>query len=114
MSMEKKLTQIEQTIRELWAREQEFENATLALPVAEHKYKVAEKVEYLKAEGSIPQREAVAKEKVSELYLEYLQADARATIAKAKLEDARAVLSARQSLERNQFQNNQAFSRNQT
>lgn len=107
------MTKLEKTIEALWEREKEFEAATLALPEAEHRYKVAEKVEYLKAEGSIPQREAIAKEKVSDLYIDYLKADARATIAKAKLEDARAVLSARQTIESNQYKSNVIISKNQ-
>ena len=107
------MTKLEKTIEALWEREKEFEAATLALPEAEHRYKVAEKVEYLKAEGSIPQREAIAKEKVSDLYIDYLKADARATIAKAKLEDARSVLSARQTIESNQYKSNVIISKNQ-
>ena len=108
------MTKIEKTIEELFRREQEFEEATLSAPEAEHRYKVDKAVAYLGGEGSIEARKAKAEEICSESFLEYLKADARAKIAKEKLEDARAVLSARQSLERNQFQSNQAYSRNQT
>ena len=107
------MTKLEKTIEELFRREQEFEAATIDAVEKEHRYKVDKAVAYLGANGSIEARKAIAEEICSDAYLDHLKADARAVIAKEKLNDVRAVISARQTIESNQYKSNVIISKNQ-
>jgi hypothetical protein len=107
------MTDIEKTISELFRRETEFKDALTALPEIENRYKTKKAVEYLKADGSVEARKAIAEEKCAQEALEYLQADARATLAKELLNDCRAVLSAKQSILSAEFRYSQAYSKGQ-
>lgn len=108
------MTKLERTISELYARETELKEALEDLPIKEHAYKKQKAVEFRLASGTEKARAALAEEKCEQELLDYLKADARAALAKQLVEDCRAVLSARQTLQSTEFRNNTVISRNQT
>lgn len=89
---------IEQAIIHLHERGKTYKEALMARAAAEYNYKTAKSAAYLKAEGTIKDKEAIADQEVKELYLDYLTAEAQATFTKSSIDDCRAVISARQSI----------------
>jgi hypothetical protein len=89
---------IEKAIIHLHERGDLYRQALMAKAEAEHAYKLARSEAFLKAEGTIKDKEALADLAVKDLHLKYLTADATAAFAKGSLEDCRAVISARQSI----------------
>ncbi len=89
---------LEKAIRELAARENEFVEAACELPEKKHIYKLKFAIAVKMAEGSVAMKEATATEVTSREHLDYLQAEARAEIAKTLLFDCKAVMEARRSL----------------
>jgi hypothetical protein len=89
---------IEKAIIHLHERGQLYKEAMMAKAEAEHAYKTARSAAFLKAEGTIKDKDALAELAVKDLLLTHLTAEATAAFAKASLDDCRAVISARQSI----------------
>ena len=89
---------IEKAINELALREHAFASAVIESAEAEGTYRQAKAEAYLKADGTIPEKEMQADKQCQAEYARKLIADAMERLTKNKLEDCRAVLSARQSL----------------
>lgn len=105
---------IEQAIIHLHERGKNYRQALMELATAEYNYKTAKSEAYLKADGTIKDKEAIAEQQVKDLYLTYLTAEAEATFTKASLDDCRTVISARQSIlsaesKANTLQDNHSF-----
>lgn len=89
---------IEKTIAELFVREKAYEESVTAYAEAEANYKEARADVFLKADGTVAERNASADTVCAELYRAKVQAEAIMSLTKLKLEDCRNVLSARQSM----------------
>jgi len=89
---------IEKAIEELVRRENAFSEAAKEYAEAEGDYRQAKASAYLLAEGSIPERESRATIKAWPEHKRKLAAEATLAIMKAKLDDCKQVISARQSI----------------
>lgn len=89
---------IQNVIELLFERENDFEAAARDYADKEAAYRLKKASEFLIAEGTVAEREAVAAKKAWEAHKQKLASEAVLSIAKEKLLDARAALSARQSI----------------
>lgn len=89
---------VQDTLTEMYQRENDFRETCLAEADTEHAYKVAKAKAYLTAEGTEKAREAQSVVNTETLYGEYLQAKARKEFTKEKVKDVQSALTARQSL----------------
>lgn len=89
---------IEKAIVELFSREKAFVAACEELAVADADYKRARAVAFLRAEGTMGDKNAKADAECWEQHKRKLAAEATHALTKALLEDCRQVLSARQSI----------------
>lgn len=89
---------IEKAIAELYVREKAFEEAVHEYTAAEADYKEARAEAYLKADGTVADRNAAADSYCSPQYRRKVKAEAIMSLTKLKLEDCRNVISARQSM----------------
>lgn len=96
--MQNQIDQIEKVIIELHKREQAYRDAAMKMADAEVEYKRARAMIYLNADGTIADRNAQADVETWELHKAKIAAEATLALTKAMLDDARAVLSARQSI----------------
>jgi len=89
---------LEKALDEMASREAFYAEKRMDAAVSEHTYKVKRAVELHKAEGTIKDKEAAAEIACELESLKRLTADAESDIAKEKLLDVRAAVSARQSI----------------
>lgn len=85
-------------IEEIFRRENHFAEARRNAAIREYEHKVKRATEYLKGEGTIKEREMAADKACEAEMKARFTAEAEAEIASQFLQDARQVLSARQSL----------------
>jgi hypothetical protein len=96
--MQDNINNIEKTILELHKREKAYSEAVAAMVEAETEYRRKRAMIYLNADGTIADRNAQADIECWEEHKRKIGAEATLALTKALLEDARAVLSARQSI----------------
>lgn len=89
---------LENTLKDLWEREEVFAKAKRQEAEAIFNHKQKRAVEYLKADGTIKEREMIADQNAKKEMQERFQAEAESEIAYQFLQDARQAASARQSL----------------
>jgi|GEM_PF-4981277 len=89
---------LEQSLKELYNRETEYQTACNSDADAEHAFKMKQARQYLAGEGSIDARKAQALIDCDKEYIAHLRAKAVRDFTKEKLRDSQAALSARQSL----------------
>ena len=89
---------IEKAIGELHTRETAFETACKDFAEADHAYRIAKATAFLNADGAVEARKMIADVKCSAEMQKKKTAEAVRDFTKAKLDDVRAVLSARQSI----------------
>lgn len=89
--------------------EPDYEKALIDHAEAETRYRVRKAEEYLKAEGSIPEREAKAIVATKQLLEERNRAEAVKDFLKVKMHDRQSAVSARQSLLSAEVRTNRAF-----
>lgn len=89
---------IEKAIAELFVREKAYVDAVHEQYEAEHVYKQKRAEVYLKADGTIADRNAQADLECDGEYKRKAKADAMLALTKLLLEDCRNVISARQSI----------------
>jgi len=89
---------VQDTLTEMYQRENDFRDTCLAEADTEHAYKIAKAKAYLTAEGTEKAREAQSVVDTDVLLNEYLQAKARKEFTKEKIKDVQNALTARQSL----------------
>lgn len=89
---------VDRAIEEMFARETLYAEKRLAAGVAEYDHKQARAIAYRLAEGTIELRKMAADENCAEEMKARFIAEAESDIAKEKLLDVRAALSARQSI----------------
>ena len=89
---------VEQSLSEIWMRESEFGTAAIEDAEAEHAFKIKHAKEFLKADGSVEARKAMALVECDTQHLDYLKKKAIKEFTREKLRDAQDALSARQSL----------------
>lgn len=89
---------LEKAIEEMFAREEVYAEKRLAAGEAEYDHKQARAIAYRVAEGTIESRKMEADENCAEEMKARFTAEAESEIAKEKLLDVRAALSARQSI----------------
>lgn len=89
---------IETSLSEIWQREKDFQEACQNAARAKHNFKMQYAAAYLKAEGTLPVKDAIALLKCKDAHLEHVNTDAVYEFTKEKLRDAQSALSARQSL----------------
>lgn len=90
--------QIEKAIAELFVREKAYEKAVDEQWQAEHAYKKKRAEVYLRADGTIADRNSQADLECDEEYKRKVKGDAILALTKVLLEDCRNVISARQSI----------------
>lgn len=89
---------LDAALEELFTREKFYEEKRTAAAIAEHDYKLKRAIERKKASGTIQDKEAAAEIACEiESHRRFI-ADAESDIAKEKLLDVRAAVSARQSI----------------
>lgn len=91
-------TRLEDSLKELYSREQEFGQALEESAIAEHVYKMKQAREYLAAEGTEKARAAQATVACEKEHLTHVKTEATRDFTKEKLRDSQQALSARQSL----------------
>jgi len=89
---------LENAIDHVFAVEEALEAAFLEESDAEHDYDIKFAKLYQTLEGSIPQRENAAKEMLEQEHKRHVHTAARLKFLREKMDNARAVLIARQSL----------------
>jgi len=92
------IEQIEKAIVALYQREKAYVTACEELAVADAAYKRKRAMCYLKADGTVADKNATADAECWEEHKRKLGAEATVALTKALLEDCRQVLSARQSI----------------
>lgn len=92
------IEQIEKVIVELHKREKAYREAVTKMADAEVEYRRTRAMIYLNADGTIADRNAQADVETWELHKAKIAAEATLALTKTLLDDARAVLSARQSI----------------
>lgn len=97
---------LEKAIREVAERERAYGDAVQNEAETEYSYKIAQATEYLKADGTVDERKAIALTNCKTQYKAYLTAQATKAFCDAKLKDAQSAMNARQSLLRFQTQTN--------
>lgn len=90
--------QLEESLTELYSREQALQKACVDAAEIEGEYKLKLAKEYRLAEGTVKDRESVALEKCEKEYLAYLRAEAVRAFTKEAMRNSQQALSARQSL----------------
>ncbi len=89
---------LEKALDELFARESFYEEKRTAAAIAEYDYRIKKAVSYKVADGAVELRKMLADEmSAAEMKARFI-ADAESDIAKEKLLDVRAAVSARQSI----------------
>jgi hypothetical protein len=96
--MQDNIDSIEKTILELHRREKAYSEAVAEMVEAETNYRRKRAMIYLNADGTIADRNSQADVECWEEHKRKIGAEATLALTKALLEDARAVLSARQSI----------------
>lgn len=91
-------SRLQDSLQELYSRENEYGTALQQDAEAEHAYKMKQAREYLAAEGTEKARTATALIACETLHLDYLKKAAVKDFTKEKLRDSQQALSARQSL----------------
>lgn len=89
---------IQRAIEEMARRENDYAAAATDYANKEAAYRLAKASAFLLAEGTVEQRKLIADKQCWEAMKEKLAAEAVLSIMKEKLQDVRAVLSARQSI----------------
>lgn len=97
-SMSPEAQVLEDSLRELWQREKDYESACLAAADSEHAFKIKQAKEFKSAEGSVEARKADALIACDNEYKNYLTADAVKDFTKVKMIDIQQATNARQSL----------------
>jgi len=97
MSLSETVT-LEKSLKELYAREKAYKEACDQYAEKKHAYDMKYAQEYLKAEGTIQDKKAVALVACEQEHEEYLKAQASKTFLYQKLKDAQGASSARQSI----------------
>lgn len=92
------IEKIEGAIKELYTRENDYGEACASFAEAEHNYRMAKATAFLKADGTIDQRKFIADKECSAQMKSKLTAEAVLNLTKAKLDDCRGVLFARQQI----------------
>ncbi len=90
--------QLEQSLTELYSREQALQKACIEAAEIEGEYKLKYAKEYRLAEGTVKDRESEALEKCAKEYLAYIKADAVRAFTKEAMRNSQQALSARQTL----------------
>lgn len=96
--MQDNIQNIEKVILELHKREKAYTDAVASMVEAETAYRRKRAMIYLNADGTVADRNAQADIECWEEHRMKIAAEATLALTKALLEDARAVLSARQSI----------------
>src|SRR5687768_15366639 len=91
-------SKIEKAIEEIFSRETDYAEACLSYAEAEHNYRMAKATAYLSADGTVEERKMKADKAVKAQMKAKLYAEAILSLTKAKLDDVRQVISARQSV----------------
>ena len=89
---------VEKTLFVLWQREQDYQLACQEDADAEHLFKMKQAKEFLKAEGGVEVRKAIALIACEMEHDNHLHQKAILAFTKEKLKDAQQALTARQSL----------------
>jgi len=90
--------QLDAALEELFTREKFYEEKRTAAAIAEYDYRIKKAVSYKVADGAVELRKMLADEmSAAEMKARFI-ADAESDIAKEKLLDVRAAVSARQSI----------------
>lgn len=89
---------IEKAVEEIFSRETDFTEACREFAEAEHSYRMAKAEAFLEATGTVEERKMKADRKVNKEMKRKLAAEAALSFTKAKLDDVRQVISARQSI----------------
>lgn len=101
--------ELENALKAVEDLEPDFSEACKEYFAAKAEAKIAEKAAYSAAEGTIPEREAIAVTKTAELIRDLANKEYLYTFLKEKLADRQAAVSARQSLLAASVRTNKAF-----